>query len=208
MATGTSADDLTLPETGEVAVKFVVTDPVGEPTAGASVTFSAGGFRKLGPGGQLTVNGRAIEPKAMQKPGYWYQAKVPKAARYELVFRRGPRTEPETLVVASHPFRPAIPETFSRRQGLEIAYDGPALPASAEIIGLFSSPDQEGPGRWKAVVRGTVAGQVIRFAPGALAGVGLGPARVLVGATIVQGTRADRYASLAVNHQATVQVTD
>jgi hypothetical protein len=202
--------DSFLPDIGPVDVKFLVTDRLELPTVAVSVTFSAAGLKQLRPDGSLTVNGTLIQAQRLQKQGYWYTLEIPRANRYELVYRRSAGSPLVHSVIAPRKFVPALPAVVSKKAGVRIRYDGPAIVNREVAMAMFKFPEASKRNeKWGFTVKGKVDGNEIVFAPTELREIRQGQGSLMVGVSCEQQSdKPDHKLVYAVGMLAPVEVMD
>lgn len=204
-----SASDV-LDPAANAQVEFTVSDRLGAKDVSASVTLAADGLQRLPSDGQLSVNGIVINARRLQKQGYWYEGRAPRAARYDLGIRRG-KGLPETAFTL-HPrrFVPEMPKSFARSSDLLIRFEGqPPGKSERLFIELASVESVSWPQNWRFVLKGVVEGERIRIPAKMLAGAVVGEAVLNVGLICPQTPAgSDDELTYAVGAEARVFITE
>lgn len=168
----------------KLKINFTVSDRIGSPDVSAAITLSADGLQRLPPDGELAVNGQIISPKKLQKQGFWYQDRVPRAAQYELRVRRSKVAVDTVLMVRPRVFLTRLPQLIDRAMDLRIGFDGAAIGATDSLyFRLTSVGSAAAPQGWRLVLKGEVQGNMITISSEQLAAAAVGDAVLHVGLT-------------------------
>lgn len=208
-----------LAERGPVKVDFTASADVSEPTVSVSVQFIGDGSQPLRPDGSITVNGIPVPGKPITKQGmfgrfqigYWYQTHIPKAERYELVFRRAADQPEVRYVVLPRKFQPRVPPVISRSAELRIPFDGPPLSNSEQPHAKVSAhPSVRPQDRWQVFLRPRAEGNQFVIVPtDSRQEVKLGLADLHIGVVSYQQSSGSRdEIAYAVSEHATVEITE
>lgn len=193
-----------------VAVKFSVASRTGEAQVFATATFQSAGLQMLAEGGTVSVNGVPLVAAALQKQGHWYNARLPVAERYELLYSLGAGQPVVRKAVAHRGFVPALPASVSRSRGLVINFVGAPLLAGESLFAELTGGT--GSTRWGQVLRPTASGNQLIVNASALAGARLGEAQLYVGIVVREASATAGGGSFASSHavgsEVPVTVTD
>ena len=191
-------------------VSFTVSDRVGSKDVSASVTFAADGLQRLPPDGQLAVNGQVIEPKRLQKQGFWYQDRIARAVQYELLVRRSRTAPQDRLIIRPRVFLPHLPTSVARGADLRIQFDGPPPNPGERLFLKLTSDESATPAqRWQIILKAEVQGNTIVISGEALLAAVPGNALLYVGLTCSQPVPdSDAALTFAIGTEAPVRVTN
>lgn len=191
-------------------VKFTVASRVGEGQVFATATFQSEGLQMLAEGGQVSVNGVPLNSAPLKKQGYWYNARLPVAARYELQYSLGAGRPTVRHMIAHRNFVPAMPQSVSRSHGLVLNVIGLPLQSGETIFAELTGGT--GSTRWGKALRPSASGNQIIVNVDELSGARVGEASLYVGVVVREaskGAGVSAYSSIHTSgSEVQVTVTD